>query len=290
MPKKILVVEDSPTQAQRAQLILQSQGYEVAWVPDGQEGLKKALSYQPDLVVTDVMMPKMDGYQMTSELKSNPQTEGIPVVMLTTKDEVGDIIKGLAAGADNFITKPYESGFLVSRVKTIFENIVLRQSGKLKEDIELDDFKGKIVMTSDRHQILELLLSTISVMIHCNVMGIFLLSEVREHSLLIVSLQPLSSASSSDIRDKLLAAASALVDGELSSSKLRITSIVKDNGLRVLDNVFNSFISVPLIYEGQVIGILTTANTKPDAFQADDVKFLFMIGSESAEALNMISR
>lgn len=290
MVKKILVVEDSPTQAQRAQLILQKEGYDVSWAFDGQEGLKQALSGSPDLVVTDIMMPNMDGYRMTSQLKSNPETKDIPVVMLTTKGEVSDIIKGLAAGADNFITKPYESSFLVNRIQTIFDNVLLRQTGKLTEDAEIEDFKGKIVMTSDRHQILELLLSTISVIIHCNVMGIFLLSEALEHSLYMVSLQPLSSGANSDLRDKLLAAASVLVDGELSSSKLRITSIVKDKELPVLSETFNSFISVPLIHNGKVIGILNTANIKQDAFQADDVKLLFMVGSESADALDLISR
>ncbi|HEX21262.1 MAG TPA: response regulator [Actinobacteria bacterium] len=290
MKKKILVVEDSPTQAQRAQLILQSCGYEVKWVQDGLEGLEETSSYNPDMVVTDVKMPNMNGYQMTRELKSRPETKKIPVLMLTTKNEVNDIIKGLEAGADNFITKPYESSFLIQRVENIFSNLALRQKGKLKEDRELENLKDKIVLTTDRKQILEILLSAISVVIHCNVIGIFLLSEVNKDSLLMVSLQQLSKTSSLDLRDKILAAAEALVDEEISTTGVRITSIVKNKEFPRLTGSFNSFISVPLISEGKVIGILTAANEASNSFNADDVKYLFMMGSESSAALNRISR
>lgn len=290
MKKRILVVEDSPTQAQRAQLILKSRGYEVKWARDGREGLKETSSYNPDMVVTDVMMPNMNGYQMTSEIKSKSETKNIPVLMLTTKNEVNDIIKGLEAGADNFITKPYDSGFLLQRVEAIFNNVALRQKGKLKEEIELENLKDKIVLTTDRKQILEILLSAISVVIHCNVIGIFLLSEANEHSMLMVSLQELSKGSSLDLRDKILSAAKALVDEDIAVSGVRVSSIVKDKELPSLKGRFNSFISVPLICEGKVIGILTAANEDKEAFSADDVKYLFMMGSESSSALNCISR
>jgi len=290
MKKRILVVEDSPTQAQRAQLILQSRGYEVKWAQDGREGLKEASLYNPDMVVTDVMMPNMNGYQMTSEIKAKSETKNIPVLMLTTKNEVNDIIKGLEAGADNFITKPYESGFLVQRIEAIFNNMALREKGKLKEESEMKNLKDKIVLTTDRKQILELLLSAISVVIHCNVIGIFLLSNTNRHSLLMVSLQELSKATGLDLRNKILAAAEALVDEEISASGIRVTSIVKDKEIPKSTGKFNSFISVPLISEGEVIGILTAANEDKDAFSADDVKYLFMMGSESSAALNRINR
>ena len=158
MSKRILLVEDSPTQAQRAQLILQREGYEVTLAPDGSEGLELALSDQPDLVVTDIVMPNMDGYQMCQEIKTRNETKDIPVVMLTTKGDIMDIIKGLGVGADNFITKPYESTLLVSRIEKIFENLDLKAKGLLLEDMEMVNFQGKVAMTGDRFQILSLLL------------------------------------------------------------------------------------------------------------------------------------
>lgn len=290
MKKKILVVEDSPTQAQRATLILESQGYDVSWAADGALGLVEALTYSPDLVVTDLMMPNMDGYQMTSRLKSDPVTSEVPVVMLTTKGEVGDIIKGLAAGADNFITKPYESNYLVSRIENIFKNLEGREQDERGDKRHLSELEGKIVLTRDRQQILELLLSTISVMIHCHAMGIFLVSEEREPSLYIVSSQPLSIKATNDFKDKLLSAAEALTEADKAAKAPTITTIVNDANLRELDDNFDSFISVPLIHQGQVIGILNIANVAADAFTTDDVMLLFTIGSKSTEALNLISR
>ena len=290
MSKRILLVEDSPTQAQRAQLILEREGYDVTLAPDGSEGLELAVSDQPDLVVTDIVMPNMDGYEMCREVKSRAETQNIPVVMLTTKGDIMDIIKGLGVGADNFITKPYEGSLLIERIQTIFDNLDLRAKGLLREDMEMADFQGKVAMTNDRFQILSMLLSTVGVVIHCNVMGLFLLSKDRQHSLYLVSLQPLSTEAGADLTGKVLAAANVLDDGDLTEENVKIAAVVKEEELPPVEEVFQSFISVPLITAGEVIGILTTANTKPDAFQPDDVKLLYQLGLQSAEAFNRIGR
>lgn len=290
MPKKILIAEDSPTQAQRAKLILENEGYSVSVAENGALGLEAARSDPPDMIVTDIMMPEMDGYEFCSNIKNRPETSKIPVVMLTTKDEVQDIVKGLGVGADNFITKPYESGYLLSRIAVLFENETLRRGGGLPEERELKDLQGKISLTSDRQQILLLLLNTISVLVHCNVMGLFLLSPNGRHSLYQVTLRPLSEESEADLTGKVLAAASAL--GETNSSLLEIdlTGVVKEEELPPVHGIFRSFISVPLINDGRIIGILTTANPADDAFQPDDVKLLYQIGMESASAFDRIKR
>ncbi len=290
MSKRILLVEDSPTQAQKAQLILEREGYDVTLAEDGTEGLEQTLNDRPDLIVTDIVMPKMDGYEMCREIKSNKETEDIPVVMLTTKGDIMDIIEGLGAGADNFITKPYESALLTSRIHEIFTNLDLRTKGLLYEDMELEKFHGKVRMTSDRFQILSLLLGTVGVVIHCDVMGLFLLSKKSKHSLYNVSLRPLSDMTCSDLTGKVLSAANVLDDGELTEESVHITKVVKEEELPVLEEEFQSFISVPLINEGHVIGILTTANIKEDAFQPDDVKLLYQLGLQSARAFDRIGR
>jgi DNA-binding response OmpR family regulator len=290
MTKRILLVEDSPTQAQRAQLILQREGYDVALAPDGCEGLDRALKEPPDLVVTDIVMPRMDGYQLCREMKDRAETKDIPVVMLTTKGDIMDIIKGLGAGADNFITKPYEGSLLIARIEKIFENLNLKGQNLQTEDTQLADFTGKVAMTTDRFQILSLLLSTIGVVIHCNVMGLFLLSKTGRHGLYLVSLQPLAEETCADLEGKVLAAANVLDDGELSAANVRLVRVVKEEELPSLAEPFKSFISVPLITGGEVIGILTTANTKEDAFQPDDVKLLYQLGLQSAEAFDRIGR
>lgn len=290
MSKRILLAEDSPTQAQRAKLILESDGYTVTVAENGREGLEKTLGELPDLVVSDIVMPEMDGYEMCSEIKSREETHSIPVVMLTTKGDIMDIIKGLGVGADNFITKPYEGSYLLERIRKIFENLALRETEGLPEERELADFQGKIQLTSDRFQILSLLLGTIGVVIHCNVMGLFLLSPGDKHSLFLVSLQPLTDGAAGDLTEKVLAAANVLDGGSLSEDSVRITKIIKEETLPASSESFQSFISVPLIHGGEIIGILTTANTKEDAFQPDDVKLLYQLGLESAGAFDRIGR
>lgn len=290
MSKRILIAEDSPTQAQRAKLILESDGYEAILAENGKEGLEKALAELPDLIVSDIVMPEMDGYQMCAEIKGQDATKDIPVVMLTTKGDIMDIIKGLGVGADNFITKPYEGTYLLEQIRKIFDNVALRQKGQLPGEAELANFQGKISLTTDKFQILSLLLSTIGVVIHCNVMGLFLLSPADRHSLFLVSLQPLAPEADSDLTGKVLAAANVLDGGELTENDVRLTKVVKEEDLPPSPDIFKSFISVPLISEGEVIGILTTANTKEDAFQPDDVKLLYQLGLESAGAFDRIGR
>ncbi len=290
MSKRIMVAEDSPTQAQRAKLILESEGYEVLLAEDGQIGLETALAEKPDLIVSDIVMPEMDGYEMCQKLKEHEETKDIPVVMLTTKGDIMDIIKGLGVGADNFITKPYEGAYLLSRIETVFSNLQLRSAGQLPEENELANFQGKVSLTNDRFQILSLLLSTVGVVIHCNVMGLFLLSPSGRHSLYLVSLQPLGPEAGTDLTTKVLAAANVLDGGELTETDVRITKIVKEEMLPEDMALFTSFISVPLINDREVIGILTTANTKEDAFQPDDVKLLYQLGLESAGAFDRIGR
>ena len=290
MSKNILVVEDSPTQAQKAKLILESGGYVVNLAADGRKGLEQIQEGRPDLIVTDLVMPEMDGYEMCDKIKESDEFGDIPVVMLTTKGDIMDIIKGLGVGADNFITKPYEPTVLLERIATIFENLELRAAGQLPEDKNLADFQGQIQMTTDRFQILSLLLSTIGVVIHCNVLGLFLLSKKALHSLYLVSLQPMNESARLDLTNKVLAAANVLDDGELTDENVNLSSVVKEEQLPQITDDFNSFISVPLIHDGNVIGILTAANVKEDAFLPDDVKLLYQLGLESAEAFNRIGR
>ena len=290
MSKRILIAEDSPTQAQRAKLILESDEYEVLLAENGRIGLETALAEKPDLIVSDIVMPEMDGYEMCRKLKEKEETQAIPVVMLTTKGDIMDIIMGLGAGADNFITKPYEGAYLLSRIEKVFDNLALRAQGALPEENEIADFQGKVSLTTDRFQILSLLLSTVGVVIHCNVMGLFLLSASGRHGLYLVSLQPLGSEAGKDLTNKVLSAANVLDGGELTEANVRVARVVKEEILPEDTALFNSFISVPLINDGEVIGILTTANTKEDAFQPDDVKLLYQLGLESAEAFDRIGR
>ncbi|MGB9618762.1 MAG: response regulator, partial [Desulfomonilaceae bacterium] len=124
--QEILIVEDSPTQAARLQFILEEHGFKVSWTANGKAALEYLQKNHPTLVVSDVVMPEMDGYELCSKIKQDEKLKDIPVILLTALSDPSDIIKGLESGADNFITKPYQERFLISRIQYILINRELR--------------------------------------------------------------------------------------------------------------------------------------------------------------------
>lgn len=103
--KTVLVVEDSPTQAENIRAMLAENGLNVVCAFDGRSGLEKAKEVHPDLIVMDVNMPGMNGFQVAQELKNNPKSAGIPIVMLTSRDTPESLMMGLGAGAIDYIPK-----------------------------------------------------------------------------------------------------------------------------------------------------------------------------------------
>ena len=161
MERKILVVEDSPTQAQHLRLLLEAEGYRVERAPNGREGLERAQVAPPDLIISDVTMPVMDGWDFCRAVKSSPRLKRIPFVLLTERGTAGDIIRGLEHGADNFITKPFEDDYLRERLRRIFENLDLRAQGQLDVEVTLAAGGRRVVINADKQQIFELLFATL---------------------------------------------------------------------------------------------------------------------------------
>src|SRR5262245_51082989 len=126
--EKILVIEDEPDILEVIEYNLAREGYKVQSSRDGDHGLRRARRDSPDLVLLDLMLPGIDGVEICRQLKRDPITRGIPVMILTAKSEESDIVLGLGVGADDYITKPFSPRQLVARVQA-----VLRR-GPLKED------------------------------------------------------------------------------------------------------------------------------------------------------------
>jgi PAS domain S-box-containing protein len=165
---RILVVEDSPTQAEKVRLILEGEGFEVETARDGQEGKEKLEASTFDLVVSDIVMPRLSGYELCRWVKSEPKTRDIPVILLTALNDPMDIIQALEAGADNFISKPYEPDYLVARIRSILDNRRLRPEGKLSVNVEMLFMGRRFTIGSGKEQILGLLLSAFEDMVRTN--------------------------------------------------------------------------------------------------------------------------
>jgi len=118
-PARILVVDDVPDNIDILQMRLESQGYEVVTAGDGVEALEKARELLPDLVLLDIMMPKMDGIETVKRLKADASLPFIPVILVTAKADSKDVIAGLESGGDDYLTKPVDHAALSARVRAM---------------------------------------------------------------------------------------------------------------------------------------------------------------------------
>lgn len=119
MSARILIVDDSVSLRTAAEIALKTGGYSVEQAVDGSEGLEKASAAPPDLIITDLNMPKMDGLTMIEEMRKLPQLAGLPIVFLTTESDPAMKQRAKAAGATGWITKPFQSESLVKIVKKV---------------------------------------------------------------------------------------------------------------------------------------------------------------------------
>ena len=119
MTSKILVVDDNPVALDSMEGILKREGYDLFFASNGKEALKEAEKVKPDLILLDVMMPGMDGFEVCRIIRKTPVLSEVPVVLVTALDDLDSLLEGIEAGADDFISKPYNIAELRTRVKTI---------------------------------------------------------------------------------------------------------------------------------------------------------------------------
>src|SRR5882672_2610721 len=151
---EILIAEDSPTQAQKLQYILEQQGYQVTVATNGVKALAAARQHKPTLIISDVVMPEMDGYELCRQVKSDRKLADIPVILVTTLSDPQDVIRGLECRADNFILKPYDEHYLLSRVRFVLVNREVRQGEQSSMGVEIFFNGQKHFIIADRLQIL----------------------------------------------------------------------------------------------------------------------------------------
>jgi len=159
-PTKILIVEDSATQAEQVRFALEEGGYEVIVSRNGREALEAASQHEPALILSDIVMPVMGGYELCRRVKSDPELRAIPVTLLTSLSDPEDVLRGLECGADNFIVKPCDETCLLTRVATMLADRSASRTEFDQEGVEVSFAGNKYVITANRLQILNLLLST----------------------------------------------------------------------------------------------------------------------------------
>ena len=166
MTARILAVEDSRTQREVLRAELEAAGFDVVVADSGESAVERLATEHVDLVLSDIVMPGMDGYELCRQIKA--ERRDLPVVLLTSLTDPLDVVHGLEAGADNFLRKPYDAEQLVARVRTILHNADLRSTGRAQMGLELYFLGQRFMITADRQQILDLLVSTFEDLVGTN--------------------------------------------------------------------------------------------------------------------------
>lgn len=137
--EKLLIVEDEADLSRLLSSVFTREGFCVETASDGEEGVEKTFRFSPDLILLDLLLPKLDGFSVCRYLKSREETKTIPILMLTAKGAEEDKLKGLELGADDYVTKPFSIRELSARVRSIFRRRYQSEAGRLKAaDLEID--------------------------------------------------------------------------------------------------------------------------------------------------------
>lgn len=120
-PVTVLVIDDDPVILKLLQVNFEMEGFRVLTATDGGEGLRQARTKRPDVVISDVMMPKVDGLELATALKGDPATEDLPVILLSARAQAADVQKGLEVGVEEYVTKPFDPLELVDLVNSVLD-------------------------------------------------------------------------------------------------------------------------------------------------------------------------
>lgn len=156
----ILIAEDSPTQAEQLKFLLENHQFNVIMAANGSEAFSLACEKMPDLVISDVMMPEMQGFELCRWIKSDKKTENVPVILLTSLTHVDDVFDGLDCGADSFINKPYNEKFLIPHIKNILKGQELNKHKDIALELEVSVSGKKRFISVKPVRMISLLIST----------------------------------------------------------------------------------------------------------------------------------
>lgn len=165
---RILVAEDSRTQAEALRLILEGEGFTVDTVADGRQALERVYRQRPDVIVSDVVMPGMTGYELCRQLKAGTATSDIPFVLVTALSDPAELIQALECGADSLVTKPYDPIGLVARIRNVLQSRRLRAARRPDEAVAFRLGGQTLTSDADRERLLDLLVASFEEAVRAN--------------------------------------------------------------------------------------------------------------------------
>ncbi|MBI5589347.1 MAG: response regulator [Deltaproteobacteria bacterium] len=157
---EILIVEDSPTQAMELELTLKQHGYRASISGNGREALTWLSRNTPAMVISDIVMPEIDGYELCRTIRKDERLNTIPVILLSFLSDASDVLKGLESGASNFIVKPYHADYLLSYIRDEFAGKHAGREDRRQSPVAIEYGGQEYLISSNIRQILDILLAT----------------------------------------------------------------------------------------------------------------------------------
>ena len=240
-PLSILVAEDSPTQAEQIRYILEEVGYQVTLAVNGKEALLALRTLKPSLIITDIVMPEMDGYELCRRIKNTPALSSIPVILLTALSGPEDVIMALQCGASTFVTKPCDAISIVTTINYLFANQKLDSQLTGGHEMEVLLHGRKFTLNPSNSQMLNFLISTYETTVE----------QGHKLSQSYITLQDLNDRLEQKIEERTL----ELTTAESIINTIREPLIVLDQDLRVV-TVSRSFYEVFKVKSEETVGQL----------------------------------
>ncbi len=159
MKTKLLIVEDSPTQAEQLKFLLEKHNYKTLVAKDGKEALEMVIEHKPSLVISDILMPEIHGFELCRMIKEDSRTKDIPVILLSFLMHIEDVLNGLNCGADSFINKPYSESFLISHIENTLQGNKLNQGNHRKINLNISITGKTHFISADPVRIVSLLIA-----------------------------------------------------------------------------------------------------------------------------------
>lgn len=289
MRDRILIVDDNQSMRDSLRTLLEKEGYFVLEAEDGASGLQQIRQENPDLVLLDLVMPRLDGIKVCKAVKSDPNLRKIPIVMTTSRGAKGDIIQGLESGADDYVVKPFDENELLARVRTsLKERRLFKQLEREKRDLlAILDISNAITSTHNSKQILYSIVKKISEIIDVNRCSIVRIDADESKGYVVASNEDPDIFNIEINLIKYPEILEVLKTKEIVVIRnIRMDPLMNPVKEYLKDAGFHSLLVIPVIMKKNVIGTILLRTARQDrSFEEREIQFCQIVANAAANAL-----